>query len=273
MHTAPGRTACRSAFTLIETMLAFVIVTMLATLVVPSLLSLRSDATTDRAKAEITAALSDARSLARARSMPVIVSISAPDADGTSQITATVVTAVQDIASSLGNAGDAAEESLGEPEDIAAPSPDLNSPPNSPLDSPPAESPRTPSTRRLGILPNGCRLSHVSKSDSSPSTTTTKQTNTPINIPAPASAASPASLMLAMVFPDGTASVPRRSLELSVAQPRTTPRIFSVLLSPWFAEATFTEVFPNTEATAPSDTTLSDAESPDDETSFDEVPR
>jgi prepilin-type N-terminal cleavage/methylation domain-containing protein len=128
MHTAPGRTANHSAFTLIETMLALVIVTMLATLVVPSLLSLRADATTDRAKAEITSALSDARSLARARSMPVIVSITAPDASGESELTGTVITAVENIASSLSSTGDSAEESPSDSQEDAAKNPETDTP-------------------------------------------------------------------------------------------------------------------------------------------------
>ena len=265
MHTAPGRTANHSAFTLIETMLALVIVTMLATLVVPSLLSLRADATTDRAKAEITSALSDARSLARARSMPVIVSITAPDASGESELTGTVITAVENIASSLSSTGDSAEESPSDSQEDAAKNPET--------DTPIAESPATPATtRRLGILPNGCRLAQVSKGDAS-STTAGKSSTTSASTPAPAPTSIPASTMLAMVFPDGTASVPRRSLELTVAQTRRTPRVFAVLLSPWFAEATFTEIFPSTDTTAPSDTALSDADATSDEASTGEVTR
>ena len=81
-------------------------------------------------------------------------------------------------------------------------------------------------------------------------------------------------MMLAVIFPDGTASVPRRSLELTITAPRTTPRVFAVRLSSWFAEATFTESLPAAEAstdtsneTSTAETTLTDADTTADEVS------
>ena len=275
MHTAPGRTGSTSAFTLIETMLALVIVTMLATLVVPSLLSLRADATTDRAKAEIAAALSDARSLARARSMPVIVSLAAPDASGESEITGTVLSTVNDIATNLDAASAASpDENTDDPADEPAAA--FN--PAEPQDdfSVTVEPSPAPTVRRLGILPGGCRLAYSTGADLKADTKNDATPEPKFSSDASAMARStsvPATIMLAMVFPDGTASVPRRSLELTVSAARSKPRVFAVRLSTWFAEATFSEIFPFAETTT--DTPSPDAAVVDAEASMQdaEVPR
>ena len=221
----PAPFAHRSAFTLIETLLTLAVIGLIAALIVPAMASLRWEAAADRAQAEVVAALSDARSLSRSRSSPVLVTLRrAPD--GAFELWGAVLDA-----SNLGPLPGDKDEGT---------------------DSPPVKA-----GRRLGILPERCTLGAAKAADgseSSPATGTRGSTtetapttsSTSANGAAGAGSELPEPLQLAVIFPDGTALVPRARIVLTIPQgPGKADLSFALAINPWFAEAQFTVILPS----------------------------
>jgi type II secretory pathway pseudopilin PulG len=255
--TGRGVAVVRAGFSLLETMLALVVVIMLATLVAPSLVSMTGDARADRARAEIASAMSDARSLARARGMPVVVSVIAgAGSQEESEIVGVVVAAgglERELdAMTAGDAEDAGAEA-GAPAagDTAAGEADFGEAAEAAGNAAVGSA-----KRRLGVLPAGCAVRFaVEEAAAGAGAAPAAESETGLDTGAEetakgatgAAAAGDAMMMIAVVFPDGTAAVPGRKLELVVAgrgRGRGAARVFAIRMSPWFAEATFAERTP-----------------------------
>jgi type II secretory pathway pseudopilin PulG len=255
--TGRGVAVVRAGFSLLETMLALVVVIMLATLVVPALTGLGSDARADRARAEIASAMSDARSLARARGMPVVVSVIAgAGSEEESEIVGVVVAAGGlDRELDAMTAGDA-EETGGEAAALDAAEPTAGEGTEDEAAEAAGNAAVGSAKRRLGVLPAGCAVRFAAQEAAAGvGAAMTAESETGLDAGADgavkgatgAAAAGDAMMMIAVVFPDGTAAVPGRKLELVVAgrgRGRGAARVFAIRMSPWFAEAAFAERTP-----------------------------
>lgn len=201
------------AFSLLETMAALAILAMIVALVVPAMASMLSDATGERAKGELTAAMADARSLARATSRPVAVS-TRRDPGGEVEIVGVVLAKENELASRIRNATpehEAPEAESAEPGENG------------------------PAGKRLAVLPSRCVLTYTRAADAK-ALGETDEARTP-----------PAAVELAVVFPDGTASVSTRPIYLSVPGSKAA-EYFQVRVSTWFGETSFAPVAAETAA-------------------------
>lgn len=213
----PAPFAPRSAFTLIETLLALAVLGLIAALIVPAMGSLRWEAAAERAQAEVTAALSDARSLARARSNPVVVTLRVA-ADGTHELWGAVLDAAN-----------------------------LGALPGAETDETPEAPAPTMAGRRLGVLPDRCVLGppKPAESSASPGGALTGANADVGGTSAASGSEAPEPLQLAVVFPDGTAMVPRAAVVLTASQgPGRPEAVFRLTINPWFAEARFARIEP-----------------------------
>jgi type II secretory pathway pseudopilin PulG len=221
--------AGRRSFTLVETLVTLALLIVLATLIVPAMASLKWEAATDRAQAEVIAALSDARSLARARSCPVVVTLRRSP-EGTAELWGSAV----------------------DPAEMQAAVPDGRQGDQAAGDAPSEVSwPAARAGRRFAILPERCTLAARPTDPALPADDANAPARPPAANPADSAARPggeadlPESLQLAVVFPDGTALVPATPMMLTVPRgPGAPDRVFRLSVNPWFAEAAFTEVLP-----------------------------
>lgn len=239
----------RWGFTMVETLLALVIVLMVVTLAVPSMLAITGDAAVERAKAEIAGALSDARSLARARGMPVVVSV-LPGGLEESEIVGVVVAAAADgdgaAADEEGDAADGA--ALGEEDEGAAGTGEALEGMGEVLDGMGGNPAVGSARRRLGMLPVGCVIgvetgesAGLDAGTGSAVAETTGAGALKKDAGRIGRSVGAGMGVLAVVFPDGTAATPRRGLVMTIPAGRGATRVFEVRVSSWFAEASFRE--------------------------------
>lgn len=202
----PAPFAPRSAFTLIEMLLALAVIGLIAALVIPAMGALKWEAAGERAQAEVVGAFSDARSLARGRSNPVVVTLRVA-ADGTHELWGAVLDAAN-----LGPLPGAEND-----------------------DEPDAPAP-TMAGKRLAVLPERCVLGAPKAAEGAAAEPESA---------APAAAELPEPLQLAVVFPDGTAMAPVTPVVLTVPQGVGKPdAVYRLTINPWFAEVRFARVEP-----------------------------
>lgn len=209
----PAPFARRSAFTLIETLLALAILGLIAALIVPAMASLRWETAAEQAQAEVASAFSDARSLARAKSNPVVVTVRISP-EGGYEVWGAVLES-EDLGALPGAKAD---------EDAEAPAP-------------------VRAGRRLGVLPPRCTIGAPRAVENS--TGGAGADSGAANAPAVSQPEMPEPLQLAVVFPDGTAMPATSAVVLTVPQGGSKAEaVFSLAINPWFAETSFTRVEP-----------------------------
>jgi Tfp pilus assembly protein FimT len=221
------------AFSILELSLALVLLLLLATLIIPALGTLRAEETADRAKAELAAALSDARSLAQSRNAPILVEFASPRAaDAEPELTATLL-----------QSPEAAAALLAPDEPNGAAAFDAASSASTPREMSPSPQP-SPKPRRLALLPLGVTLARQS-APTVDSTTIEPSLEPFAPDPATPTAAPTTPIPLALIFPDGTCAPlapSSRPLELSIPRRGLPPERLRVTINPWFATPTFTEI-------------------------------
>jgi type II secretory pathway pseudopilin PulG len=221
------------AFSILELSLTLVLLLLLATLIIPALGTLRAEETADRAKAELAAALADARSLAQSRNAPVLVELAPPGAaNAETELTATVLQSPEAAAALL--APDEPDGAAG----FAVISDVSTSPEASPSSEP------LPRPRRLALLPLGVALTR--QSGSTIDSSTLEPSSEPFEPdPATPAVAPTTPIPIALIFPDGTCAPlapSSRPLELSIPRPGRPPERLRVTINPWFSTPTFSDI-------------------------------